>query len=111
MADFISLSPEIKSLIFGYLTLPEDWINACTVCKDFYNHTIVVAYHTIDISEDLDISKLSQLLNPNNTGLEKVRRIRLRCAAPFRPKHDRNRDRILNMLIDQLPRDILLSFR
>lgn len=111
MYDLISLPLDVKRLIYGYLSLLEDWINVCTVCKDCYGVTIALVYHTLDISDDLDIGKASQLLNPDNAGLKEVRRVRLRCSQPFRSKNDGKRDHVLNLLTKHLPRDILLSVR
>jgi hypothetical protein len=66
-------------------------------------------YRTLELSDGMDISKLSRMLIPDNEGLQHVRHVRIRCSREPRPKSGPNT--VLDLLVNHLPRDILLSVR
>ena len=109
MPGFIDLSPELKGLIFGHLTEPSDLEAAYTTCRDFYSIIVAQMYRTLELSDGMDISKLSRMLNPDNEGLQHVRHVCIRCSRESRPKNGANT--VLDLLVNHLPRDNLLSMR
>ena len=112
MPDLVDLPLDIKALIFGHLYNYEDKKAAYRTCKDLYGAVIPTVYHTIDLLEDIPITKLCSFLNRDNAGLGYVRHIRILPNNANDKAEDRAQYKtVFSMLAIQLPKDILLSFR
>ena len=112
MPDLIDLPLDIKTLIVGHLNRYADKKALYSTCKDLYGAVIPTVYNAVDLLEDIPIAKLCSFLNLDNPGLGYVRHIRILPNDAKDKAEDRAQYKnVLSMLANQLPKDILLSFR
>lgn len=109
MPELAGLPLDVQNLIFSYIRRRSDVKALYETCKDFYDIVIPRIYRSIRLRESVPISTLCAFLNLENRALVHVRHIEVVDDAETKDRAAY--ENVLHLLANQLPRDILLSFK
>ena len=108
MANLTSLPLDVKSLIIRLIKRRADLTALYKTHSELYEAVIPLIYRSFNVRESLPISELSAALSPENRGLQHVRHVHV-VSDPCE-RNSSARESVICMLVNLLPRDILLTF-
>ena len=111
MHTLVSLPLDVKTVIFSYVRRRVDLKALYETCKDSYAIVIPRVYRSVTLSEEICAPTLCAFLNLENQGLQHLRHLNVIAGCSKLVTERARYDTTLHMLANQLPRDMLLSFK